>query len=333
MGVFKIISKDSNGVNIQTPARLHFSLIDLNGELGRIDGGIGVAISKPNWDIKIERSGTWSKPGYIQEPLEAIKKQMNPKDQYKITIHSELPIHVGLGSQTQLSLALAHGISKLEGKEYEIKDLARMVGRGGTSGIGVAAYEYGGFIFDGGHSVADKSEFLPSHFSSAKPAVLIQRIEVPEDWYFVVAIPDVGKGKYGTEEVEIFKNYCPIPAEEVNKLSRIILMQMLPAIVEDDIDQFGRGLNSIQNIGFKRIENELQHEFIKKLQEFYLNTGASGTGLSSFGPATFCMIRSKSAAIKLAAETEKYIHENDFDGPIFSTPANNSGAMIVPYTC
>jgi beta-ribofuranosylaminobenzene 5'-phosphate synthase len=206
-----------------------------------------------------------------------------------------------------------------------------MVGRGGTSGIGVAAYEYGGFILDGGHSIIDKSEFLPSHFSSAKPAVLVHRINVPDDWYFVIAIPNVGQGKFGSEEVEIFKKYCPIPADEVNKLSRIILMQMLPAIIEDDIDNFGAGLNSIQNIGFKRIENQLQHEFIKRLQEFYLTSGATGTGLSSFGPATFSIIRSKSAAQKLANDTEKFIHENDIDGSVFYTSANNSGAQIAPY--
>ncbi len=29
-------------ITITTPSRLHFGLIDLNGELGRINGGIGI---------------------------------------------------------------------------------------------------------------------------------------------------------------------------------------------------------------------------------------------------------------------------------------------------
>ena len=49
------MSAELTAVKIRTPARLHFSLIDLSGELGRIDGGIGVALAKPNWNIQISK--------------------------------------------------------------------------------------------------------------------------------------------------------------------------------------------------------------------------------------------------------------------------------------
>ena len=42
-------------LQITTPARLHFGLIDLNGELGRINGGFGVAIDHPNWIITLKK--------------------------------------------------------------------------------------------------------------------------------------------------------------------------------------------------------------------------------------------------------------------------------------
>ena len=32
---------------IETPSRLHMTLIDLNGTIGRIDGGVGLTIKKP----------------------------------------------------------------------------------------------------------------------------------------------------------------------------------------------------------------------------------------------------------------------------------------------
>ena len=40
-------------VFIKTPCRLHFSLIDLNGSLNRVDGGIGLALKKPNFTIEV----------------------------------------------------------------------------------------------------------------------------------------------------------------------------------------------------------------------------------------------------------------------------------------
>ena len=36
--------------------RLHFSLLDFNGALGRVDGGFGLAIAEPNFQIIAERA-------------------------------------------------------------------------------------------------------------------------------------------------------------------------------------------------------------------------------------------------------------------------------------
>jgi beta-ribofuranosylaminobenzene 5'-phosphate synthase len=41
---------------IQTPARLHIGLLDLNGEIGRIDGGIGLALESPHTTIEVFRA-------------------------------------------------------------------------------------------------------------------------------------------------------------------------------------------------------------------------------------------------------------------------------------
>lgn len=322
------MSREISEVSIRTPARLHFTLIDLNGELGRIDGGIGIAIDRPNWVITISKEPSWSVPEFINDLIKKLQDSLNLKNSYKFEFESKLPVHVGLGSQTQLSIALAHGLSLLEGQAHTIYELASMVGRGGTSGIGIAAYDNGGFILDGGHTIVEKPDFLPSHFSSAKPAILLHRHEVPSDWYFVVAVPDVGKGKYGAAEVEIFNKYCPLTTEEVEKISRIILMQILPALVENDIEHFGLGLNSIQKVGFKRIENQLQHEHVKSVQEFYMAHGAHGAGLSSFGPATFCVVRTEGCARELASKTKRYLKDNGLTGSVFYTKANNNGAEI-----
>jgi len=39
---------------IETPSRLHLTLIDLNGIYGRIDGGVGITIENPCLSIEAE---------------------------------------------------------------------------------------------------------------------------------------------------------------------------------------------------------------------------------------------------------------------------------------
>ena len=39
-------------IKISTPARLHFGLTDMNGESGRIDGGVGLALESPHTVIE-----------------------------------------------------------------------------------------------------------------------------------------------------------------------------------------------------------------------------------------------------------------------------------------
>jgi beta-ribofuranosylaminobenzene 5'-phosphate synthase len=41
-------------IKITTPCRLHITLIDMNGELGRVDGGAGLTLSSPNVKITAE---------------------------------------------------------------------------------------------------------------------------------------------------------------------------------------------------------------------------------------------------------------------------------------
>lgn len=320
----------AQSLTIRTPSRLHFTLIDLNAELGRVDGGIGITLNKPGWDIAIEV--TDEQPEYTERVTEIfnnLSRFFQMRNKYKIIINSNIPRHVGLGSQTQLALALAKAVSIFEDQgDVPIRNLAKYVGRGGTSGIGVAAFEHGGFVLDGGHSTVNKPEFLPSHYSEADPAVVLANYPVPEDWYFVVAVPNVEHGAHGTREAAIFQEHCPLPTTEVEKVTRVILMQTLPSILEEDIESFGQSLTQLQKIGFKRVENELQVEVIRKLQDFYLEKGAFGAGLSSFGPATYGVVEGESGAKKLTETAKKFLEEEGVGGEVFYSNGNNSGAEI-----
>ncbi|MFX0073064.1 MAG: beta-ribofuranosylaminobenzene 5'-phosphate synthase family protein, partial [Candidatus Hermodarchaeota archaeon] len=240
------------------------------------------------------------------------------------------PSHVGLGSKTQLSLAIATAITKLKNLNVPISELTKLAGRGGTSGIGWRGFNSGGFILDGGHDFGkgkEKETFLPSSASQfADPAMTMLKYSIPEHWRFVLAIPNVKKGAYGDEEISIFQNYAPIPKEEVNEVSHQILMKVIPGILKKDLECFGEGLKRIQSIGFKKVEINLQHRVVKDLLRFLESQDIKAYGMSSFGPSVIGITETDEEAKKLF----KMVHDRikKVGGHIYICKPNNSGAKI-----
>ena len=74
----------------------------------------------------------------------------------------------------------------------------------------------------------------------------------------------------------IFPKECPVPLREVEKLSHVILMQLLPALFENDIVTFGKSIDAIQELGFKKREVELQ-PVSSDLMQALRDGGAIGT--------------------------------------------------------
>ena len=308
-------------MRIITPSRLHITLIDLNASIGRVDGGIGLTLHEPGIEIKAESSDTLEiigKRQHNQRMRDVVKKILPEGKGIRIHVERDFPSHVGLGSGTQASLAAGMAVNLLCNLNMSIYEIAKKVGRGGTSGIGVAAFEKGGFILDGGHRFSDKKDFLPSAASKLPPPPVLLRKDFP-DWKILIAVPET-KGAYMQKEVNIFKRICPIPLIEVEKLSHIILMQLLPALIEEDLITFGRGINAIQSIGFKKKEVELQPR-AKKLMELLRQEGAYGAGMSSFGPTVYAFGEDMENLKSIAQEFLERGH-------VFITKARNTGARI-----
>jgi beta-ribofuranosylaminobenzene 5'-phosphate synthase len=325
-------------ITITSPSRLHFALIDLNGELGRVDGGIGVALNEPSLEVEVSAvDNDQVEAEEVVSILEEIRNRIELKANYRVKILKNLPSHVGLGARTQLSLSVAKAISVLEGRSDNAIELAKLVGRGGTSGIGVAAFDKGGFILDGGHVFRKdkslknvkglKTGFLPSSASNVPPPPVLFQHPLPEDWFFVIAIPEVKRGAHGPEEIEIFKRYCPIEREEVEKVCRILLMQTLPSVLENDIATFAESLTRIQGVGFKRIELMLQHEIIKELFHFF-DAHALGYGMSSFGPVTYAIVKSEKRVKELAAATKAFLDQKAIPALVCYSNTNNTGCGV-----
>jgi len=115
----------------------------MHGGLGRVDGGIGIALDEPGILLEVQQSPEITVTGCdsaIQERLRGIASevllQIHAGSAVSITVRSHYPAHTGLGSGSQLALATARAICELYGKNVPVTELARLAGRGGTSGIG-----------------------------------------------------------------------------------------------------------------------------------------------------------------------------------------------------
>lgn len=289
---------DEARVIVEAPARIHMTLIDMNGSSGRVDGGVGLSIQDPAVVIEAKRSEDLSVRGEgesaerVKKTAEKVLAALGVGGGAEITVHRTYPEHIGLGSGTQIALATARALCELY-RPLSVREIAALAGRGGTSGIGTAAFESGGFILDGGHTFGpsgEKSDFRPSAASGGvKPAPVLFRHPFPEDWQILLATPAVSEGAHGKTEVDIFRQYCPVPLGEVQALCHAVLMQMLPGVVEKDLDLFGTAVNAVQGLGFKKAEHALQPPLIHDLIAALRTTDAAGVGLSSFGPTVYAI--------------------------------------------
>jgi beta-RFAP synthase len=318
-------------IEIKTPARLHLGLLDTNGSMGRLYGSIGVAIEYPNIVLRAEPSDTLVVEGLEAERVSVFASRF--LNRYPISCGAHLylkfniPNHVGLGSGTQLALAVGTALTQLGGLDLSIEEIALAVGRGVHSGIGINTFQHGGFVLDGGHLI-DRTDSLPKRDSI--PPVLIQH-SVPTDWYFVIIVPEGNPGFSGVREQDAFRNLPRSSTTQVEKICHLLLMKMLPALVEKDINRFGEALTQIQRLvgeSFAAVQggrfgNQLSDEMI----DFLLDRGAVGSGQSSWGPTVYGLVKGEVAAHQLEQKAREYL-ESHGRGQTFYVRPDNHGARI-----
>lgn len=325
---------------IKSPSRLHLTLIDMNGSYGRIDGGIGLTIKDPNFvlygepvekgitvDFKdntqfndVIRNECVSK---ITSAAQKVIDHFDIDEGFYFRVDKAYLPHSGLGSGTQMGLSTGKLIAEHIGAYSNGYSLGEIIGRGGTSGIGVFSFDFGGFIVDGGHSLKSKSSFLPSSASQAKPPQLLAHYDFPDDWEILLVILDSKNTVNGQKEVNIFQDYCPVPKNEVEQTSHIIFMNMIPFLLERDLPAFGHSIDEIQKRGFKNVEVSLQSQQIRDLMDKLREIGAYGVGMSSFGPTVYSVFDKNNKHI--VEEIKEYVGSR---GIVLTTKAQNYGHEI-----
>jgi beta-RFAP synthase len=281
---------------MKTGARLHLGQLDLNGSLGRLYGGLGLAIDQPQLELTAEReNGLYiDSPGLEKDRVNLIAQQY--LDHYslpgaRIKLIQSLPSHCGLGSGTQLALALGFILTRLYGLQPPLPELAELTDREGSrSGIGVAGFEQGGFLVDGGKPIqAGESSGLTQIKRHVPP--LLTRLSFPEEWAVIIAIPNKEEKMFGSKEEQAFRSLLPMEEQVAGRICRLLLLKLLPGLAEKDLVRFGQAVTEIQEyLGdyFTPVQGgrfaTSQGEQVAKC---LLSKGAAGVGQSSWGPAVY----------------------------------------------
>ena len=161
---------------------------------------------------------------------------------------------------------------------------------------------------------------------------LIFRRDVPDDWLFVVGLPEIDNDRSGETEASSFKRIKPPPPVLVGEISRIVLLRMIPAILEEDIVTFGDAMTEI-DFKFGEFFMEVQggrfsHPRIEAGIEFLTEAGALGVGQSSWGPAFYGLAEGGSKAEGLKESLEAFLNEGETKGSAFVARPSNRGATI-----
>lgn len=307
----------------------------MNGQLGRIDGGIGLALDDPRTrisaaiaeEITITCEDEPEIIPRVESAVRAVCQAFNLPGA-SVDVEEEPLPHVGLGSSTQILIGSAKAVCQLYGLDVGASELARIVGRGGTSGIGIGAIETGGFILDGGHPFrcgpTSKQDYTPTSASMGViPPPILARYVFP-DWDILILVP-TGEGASGSKEVDLFQEACPVPLDEVREMCHILVTQLLPAVVETDLATFGKAMEAFQRLGFKAFEFRTHTDRIDRTLDFLRERGGQGCGMSSWGPALFAFGEDLA---DLHREAKAWLCEHG-GGAAILTKANNTGMRVV----
>jgi beta-RFAP synthase len=198
--------------------------------------------------------------------------------------------------------------------------LARHVGRGLRSALGVHGFERGGFLVEGGKRSADELSPLVAHAA------------FPEDWRAVLVLPPRGVGLHGPGERAAFDRLAqlPPPRRQTEALCRLVLLGLLPALAERDLTAFGEALyefNARSGELFAPVQGGLYATpLVAETVAFVRGLGVRGVGQSSWGPAVFAVVEDESRAPDVAHRVRGRFGAGGTEA--FVTRACNRGAII-----
>lgn len=289
---------------IITGSRLHFGPLAWKPASGRNFGGWGVMLETPRCVLRVgeienerelapDESASQIRADELLQKLRDRPGSSIPQS-FRVQVLEEPPAHCGFGSGTQLALAVARGVAELTGHpNVPGSQLAIEVGRGLRSAVGVHGFDRGGLIVDAGKHAGDAL------------GALAARVEFPVDWRFVLIRPAGTYGLMGDVESAAFRELPPFSQSLTDRLSRLLLTEILPAALAAEFDPFAAALTAYgMEVGeaFSHCQGGVVHRSSMPIWAFVRNCGMNGLAQTSWGPTLAWLCRSQDEASAHAGE-------------------------------
>lgn len=286
---------------VRTAGRLHLGFLDPAGTLGRRFGSVGVMLEgfETEVDLRpadldlIAADGTAARAELPRAAalLARLRERTGLQGPLALHLRRVLPGHAGFGSGTQLALAIGRAFAACHRIDVDTPTLAAWLGRGQRSGIGIAGFDDGGLIVDGGPG------------ADGRPAPVIARVAPPATWRVIVVQDERVRGLSGDAERAAIARLAPLPRAVAADLCHQVLMRVLPGAASGDFADFAAGIN--------RLQERLGEHFApaqdgsawtspavgRLLAGLRARAGDGiGIGQSSWGPTGFGFVPSEAAA-------------------------------------
>ncbi len=292
-------------IRVVAPARLHLGFLDMHGGMGRLYGSIGLTIDSLATRVRVRKAVDFSASGPEAERALVCARNFARERQLpggvEILVEQAIPNHVGLGSGTQMSLAIGTALEQIYGSESDCRSIAHVLHRGSRSGIGIGAFEEGGFIVDAGRGEA-----------GLVPPVAV-RLDFPQHWRVLLLMDSRGKGLHGSEETEAFTRLPKFSEISAGHLCRLVMMKVLPGLVEQRLESVAEAIGEIQRVvgdHFAPVQGgRFTSPMVSEALGWVESRGYRGVGQSSWGPTGFVLLPSENAAKVLERDLKKRFGE------------------------
>jgi beta-ribofuranosylaminobenzene 5'-phosphate synthase len=283
--------------SVTTGARLHFGFLDPSGRGPRPFGSFGLALDWPRTTLQLRRGERLKAEGPERERalayLQRCAALTGCERGYALTIEEAIPPHSGLGSGTQLALAVGAGLAALEGQPVDLNAIAARADRGKRSGIGIGTFAQGGVVLDGGPG----PDSLPP---------MLCRLPFPPQWRVLLIFDAAASGLHGASETAAFAALPDFPQSQTAELCRRVFMSALPALAEHDFQTFSTEVGALQ-AAMGAYYSKLQggayvSPRVAGALRWLASRDIAGIGQSSWGPTGFAFLASEDAGRALLDE-------------------------------
>lgn len=298
-----------HAVSVRAPGRLHLGFLDPAATLGRRFGSLGLVIDGFETEVQIGPAAAdriSAADAECQRELEraaahlvALRQRSGRQQPLHLRLHRVLPPHAGLGSGTQLALAVGRAFAAWHGLDVSTATLASWLGRGLRSGVGIAGFDQGGLLLDGGPGGA------------GRPAPLLARQPFPDDWRIIVVLDPRQQGLSGEDERRALAALPALPQAAAADLCHQVLMRVLPGAAESSFAPFADGVTRLQQVLGQHFAPAQQGSAyaspaVGRLMDWLMDWRVhsehrAALGQSSWGPTAFAIVPGAEAAEVLLA--------------------------------